>query len=319
MFILILFALSNAAQLKLEPISAANFLGNGFDYKTGTYSLAPCFSFTYNSGATWTTPYSQTTYKVPDQMFVHSLDETFEADTQSITESYTEFYDTFVRRFTFNVGIDIRAVGIGFSYDKQTGFVREMITQNFAEFIHGTHFWAYNIASLYPAYLLNLHPMLVLGISKFPRVILTQPDIVAATEFTQTWGQFFVYRSAFGAQLDFNVALSKTLIEKYDKEWTEVQAGLSFHYYLFNVSAGGFQNQSDIHINKEFLAQSKANTTFYGGDPTLAKLDKLDVWVDSIDQNLFPLNSTFVPIWTLVSDIIKQQSMKNFMISYLKN
>lgn len=314
LFIFIIFSSINAA----EPIAAANILGNGFDYKSGTYSLAPIFLFTYTSNMTWTSPYSNKVYNIPDQMFVHSLDEVFEKVTESMSESYSEFYESFIRRYTFSVGIDIKAFGLGFNYDRQMGFIKDSMEQDYAEITHGTHFWAYNIASLYPQYMLQLHPMLQIAINKFPRKITTQQDILYATEFTQTFGQFFVYRSAFGAQLDFNIAISKELTKNYDKEWMFTQAGLSFHYYLFNVSAGGFENRTDIHIDTAFLAQTNANTTFYGGDPTLADINKLSAWVRSIDQNLYPLNSTFIPIWTVVSDPIKQTSMKNFMIAYLK-
>ena len=315
MFLLFIIFYATSA----EPINAVNFLGNGFDYKNGTYSLAPIFLFTYKSNITWTSPYSNKIYKVPDQMFVHSLDMVFEKVTESISSSYKEFYESFVARYTFNLGIDIKSVGIGFNYDRQMGFIKDSMTQNYAAIIHGTHFWTYNVASLYPQYMLQLDPMCQLAINKFPRKIVTQQDVNYATEFTQTFGQFFVYRSIFGAQLDFNVAVSKTLTKNYDKEWMFTQAGLSFHYHLFNISAGGFQNRTQIHIDTEFLAQTNANTTFYGGDPTLANINNLTNWVNSIDQNLFPLNSTFIPIWTIVNDPVKQLSMKNFMISYLRN
>lgn len=313
-FIILIFSFVNS-----DPVAAANVLGNGFDYKTGTYSLAPIFAFTYNSGATWTSPYSKITYQVPDQMVVHSLDLVFEKVTESVSESFSEFYQSFSERFTFSVGIDIKAVGIGFNYDRQVGFIKDSMSQNYAEIVHGTHFWTFNVASLYPQYMLQLHPMFQIALTKFPRKIVTQRDIEYATEFMQTFGQFFVYRSIFGAQLDFNVAVSKTITKNYDKEWVFTQAGLSFHYYLFNVSAGGFENQTDIHIDSTFLAQTNANTTFYGGDPVLANITNLSKWVNSIEQNLYPLNSTFIPIWTLISDPIKQTSMKNFMISYLQN
>jgi hypothetical protein len=293
----------------------ANYLGNGFDYVSGTYSLAPLFTFTYNQNQTWQSPYSRKTYMVPDQMFIHGLDETFESVCQSISNSFEEFYSSYISRYTFTIGIDKI---VGFNFDKQIGFIRNVIVENFEEIIHGTHYWAFAIGSMYPAYMLELNPMFNSAVNKFPQQIQTKRDFIYATEFTQTFGQFYVYRSAFGAQLDFNVALSETLVQKYSREWDITQASLKFHYDLFDVSAGGFENQTSIHIDKEFLAQTKSNTTFYGGDPALANLSNLDPWVKSIDQNLFPLNATFIPIWTLVSDPTKQSTMKSFMLDYIK-
>jgi len=324
MLLIFFFVLATTATIKrnnptsYEPASVVNFLGNGFDLKAGTYSLAPIFRLTYDYNATWTSPHSKITYSVPDQMFLHPLDLTFESTVQSVAASYTEFYETFLKRFTFSVGIEIGKFGGGFKYDKQMGFIRDTMNKQYTHVVHGTHFWAFNVGSMYPAYLLDLDPMCERAINRFPQRITTQQDRDYATEFMQTFGQFYVYRSAFGAQLDFNVAVSESLTKKYSKEWVFTEVGLSFHYALFNVSAGGFANRTEIHINDTFLALSKTNTTFYGGDPTLTDINKLSLWVNSIDQNLFPLNSTFMPIWTVVKDPVKQETMKNFMVSYLK-
>ncbi|HLX53285.1 MAG TPA: MAC/perforin domain-containing protein [Aquella sp.] len=305
--------------IAFEPAPITNILGNGFDFKTGTYSLAPVFEYTYDSKMTWTTPYSKKTYSVPDQMFLHSADKTFESVISHVSASFTEFYEKFVREYSFTIGIETGIVGFGFKFDKQLGYIHDMQTQQFAEFIHGMHYWTFCVGSLYPPDLLDLNPMFMLAVKKFPQVIVTEHDKTYAMEFTQTFGQFFVYRAYFGAKLDFNSAISMKLVKSYSKEWTFTQAGLSFHYYLFNVSAGGFEDRTKIHIDQDFLENSNANTSFYGGDPSLADVTKLSLWVESLDQNLYPLNATFIPIWTLVSDPLKQQTMKNFMISYLRN
>lgn len=303
---------------QFDPASAANYLGNGFDFSTGTYSLAPIFMFTYDANATWTSPYSKKIFSIPDQMYLHPLDKTFESVTQHVWESYQEFYESLVTRFSFSVGIDTKVVGFGFHYDRQSFFVHDALEENYIQIVHGTHWWSFNIGSLYPAEMLPLNPMFKIATEKFPQKINTQTDINYATEYTDTFGQFFVYRSVFGAEIDFNIAITETLKKSYSKEWISTQAGFSFHYYLFNVSAGSFENRTDIHIDNNFLQNSNCNTSFYGGDPSLADIKKLDQWVFSIDQNLYPLNSTFVPIWSLVSDPIKQETMKNFMMDYIK-
>lgn len=315
MFIILLFVGIYA----LNPIPSVDILGNGFDFKTGATGLAPIFKFTYEENATWTTPLSKVTYQVPDQFVFHSVDKTFESVVQHVSESYTEFYEKFVEQYTFSIGIETGIVGFGFKFDKQLGYIKDMIRKNYVEFIHGTHSWSFAIGSMYPPDLLDFDPMFDLAVKKFPQKIITSHDAVYALEFTQTFGQFFVYRASFGAQLDFNSAVSETITKSYSKEWVWEQAGLSFHYYLFNVSAGGFEDRTKIHIDDNFLANSNANTTFYGGDPALANVNTLTSWVNSIDQNLYPLNTSFIPIWTLVSDPIKQETMMNYMISYLKN
>lgn len=314
---MLLFFILISTCYTLDPVPVSNFIGNGFDYKTGTYGLAPIFQFTYTNGAIWTTPFHSVTYKVPDQMFLHSLDYTYESVTDSISQSYSEFYQYFMSRFTFKVGIDIGKYGGGFLYDRQTGFIKDMIKEQYVEFMHGTHYLTYCIGSMYPAYILSLDPMFNESLMKFPRKIVTDTDKALATEFVQSFGQFYVYRAKFGGRLDFNVALSETLVKSYDKEWTITQEGLYFHYTLFNISAGGFTNQSDIKIDSTFLEQSNANTTFYGGDPTFADLKTLDAWMKSIDINLYPTFATFVPLWTLVEDPIKQATMKEFVLAYI--
>ena len=74
---------------------------------------------------------------------------------------------------------------------------------------------------------------------------------------------------------------------------------------------------SESASDEEFKLDTNANTTFYGGDPTFADMKKLDKWVMSIDQNLYPLNATFEGIWTLVDDPVKSATMKKFMMEYI--
>ena len=301
-------------------ISATNYLGNGFDSKKGIYGLAPIFKLTYNEKKQWTSPYSNITFDVPDQMSVHDNDMTSEIVSQGVYHSYEEYKEMYESWFTFDIGVKTDNFGLGFQYSQDLGYVKDSITDNYAEIIHGNHLWVYYTGVLYPFYILEFDEMFEAMLNIFPREIKTHDDFQFASIFVQTFGTHFPNVALFGAKVNYNSAISETLISKYDKEWIDTQYGMYFHYNLFNISAGGFDNRTSINISSEFLMNTNSNVTFLGGDPELANLLNISNWVLSQDQYTYPLNVTLIGIWNLVTDdSIKQNTIKNFLVNYINN
>ena len=298
----------------LNPITGLDYIGNGFNYQTGQSGLAPLFYLSYDHKQQWTSP-SGTTYDVPDQAFVHDHLMAYEITTQGLYSSYSEFYTMHTESVSFSAGLDIGKIGFGFYYDQQLGFVRDQIRIGHSEFLHGTHWWSFYIMSMYPAYLLKLDPMFQSAIDYLPSSIESPSDKQKVDEFIETFGNFYMHQGVLGAKVDYNSAFSETLAKTYGWDWVTTNYGFSFHYYLFNISAGGFSNQTDIYIDVAFSAASNSNVTFYGGDPALANITSLSAWVATIEKFPTPINMTLNGIWTLISDEKKQQMLEEYILN----
>lgn len=312
MKLLLILLLLVTNSLCYEPVAAASYLGSGFDSKTALFGLAPIFDYTYGRGEMWKN------YKVPDQMSVHSYETTSEIVNQGIYKSYHEYIEMYERWFSFDVGISGQYFSAGFKYNETLGFIHEKMSEKFAEIIRGHHLWTYYVATLYPSSIMKFDPMFEKSLDLFPRIIKTDSDREYANQFIKTFGTHYCYRAVFGAKIDFNAAISQQITNSYSQNWYTTQYGFYFHYKLFNVSAGGFKDKTDITIDKTFLKNINADTFFLGGDPALANINNLTAWIKTIEKNPAPMNITLIGIWNLVSDSVKQNTMKNYIIEYLK-
>ena len=314
-FWLVLFFL--IFSIKGQDISASYYLGHGFDAKFGMFGLAPIFEYTYQMNQTWISPFSGKSFLVPDQMYVSPNPEVYELVMQGYYSSYSEYLSMYREWFNFDIGISVDSFSAGFTYDKQLGYVHDTINQYNSSVMHGTHWWTYYTAVLYPYYVLNFNPIFSKMLDGFPETINNQNDIEYATQFVDTFGTHYQSRAFFGAKMDFNAAISQALQSKYSYEWIVTQYSLYFHYKAFNISNGGFANKTDINISLQFLENTNSNVTFYGGDPTFANLDNITLWVNSLDSNTFPMNCTMNGIWNLIENQTKRTTMQNFMVDYI--
>ena len=318
-FVLVAFLAFSTGKLSVPPISATNYLGCGFDAGTGELGLAPLFTWSYSGKQKWSPPSGNGSYAVPDQMAVSPFDEMRETVVQGSYDTYAEFLSSYVSWFQFDVSLGYKNFSAGFNYDKQLGYVHKMMAEGNSSLMHGNHLWNYYVATMYPPSVLKQNPMLSLAISKLPPTIQSQADWNAYNEFRVAFGTHYLARAIFGARIDFNSALSDEMTQSYSNSWVQEQYGFYFHFVLFNVSGGGFENKSSINISQEFLQGSNSNVTFYGGDPTLADLNNLTAWTQTIESMTFPLNCTLIGTWEVMADPTKSTTMQNFVTSYLNS
>lgn len=315
--ILFLIFLTIAFSQINPPIKATQYLGAGFDTKKAVFGLAPIFKLNYDGKKEWTSPHSKIKYSVPDEMIVSDFDMVHEIVFQGKYSSYYEYLETYSSWFNFDIGIDTGKFSGGFQYNEALGSVYKYMSQGITDALHGNHVWYFFVGTMYPPNILDLDIMFKKTIDKLPDEIKNQDDLVEYQNCINTFGTHYLYKSIFGARIDFNAFAKKTFVEQYSSEWISEQFGFYFHYKLFNVSAGGFYNQSEISISDKFLAETNADTNFFGGDPSLSNLDNLTDWRNTIDQFVFPLNTTLSGLWSLISNPIKQQTMKNYIMSYI--
>lgn len=150
-----------------------------------------------------------------------------------------------------------------------------------------------------------------------PATIVTENDRELYRDFIVTFGTHYLDRAIFGARLDFNSMCNEKIVMNETDNWISTQYGFDFHYKLFVVSTGGFQNQSDIQISKKFLENCNSEVSFYGGNPSLANLTNIDAWTKTLVQYMYPMNTTLIGLWELASDATKQATTKKFIRDYI--
>lgn len=303
-----------------KPIDATQYMGAGVDAKKAIFGLAPIFQLTYTSNKTWTSPHSNITFKVPDQIATSSDTQTQEIVLQNSYKTYQHYLYEYTAHWNFDVNIGVSYASLGYKYNKELAITKETLDTQTKTMMHGNHVWYFYVATLYPAFILNYDPMFQMALNKLPQKIVTSNDLTYYNEFITTFGTHFMTRALFGAKVNFNAYTDDSLMQSHSSEWVSTQYGFYFHSKLFNISSGGFKNQSDIKVSEQFLKQVNAKINFYGGDPSLSNLNNLTDWTDTIDQFTYPINSTMNGIWELVTtDIIKQQTLKSFVINYMNS
>jgi len=300
-----------------NPINAVQYLGCGMDAKTGEFGLAPLFKYSY-SGKKWISPINKTINVVPDQIIISNNDLVREIVLQGSYKSYYEFLETYVSWYSFDIGISGESFSAGFMYNKELGYVYKYFEQSELTLLHGNHWWIFYTGTLYPGDLLELDVMFERELEMLPDQIHNQVDYEKYQQLVNTFGTHYPSRALFGAKLDFNTFATNQIIQQYSYQWVTEQYGLYFHYDLYDVSAGGFTNRSEITLSEQFLKEVNADTSFYGGNPSLADLNNLGPWSQTIDQYAYPINATLNGIWELVTNQTKQNTLKTFILNYIK-
>jgi len=284
--------------------------------------LLPVFTFSTNQHKTFTPAYSPaTTYDVPDQVVVANTGENGEIIIQDVYNHYQDFLQTIRSSFTFSIGFSAmkNALSLGFKYDKELMKVQHMLSNNTIAQGHSKHWWnLYQIEGL-PAFLQTLDPALTAGFAQLPASVANAADAAKYDQFFNYYGTHYVSLANFGAYVHMDSFVSTDLVNKYSMQWVSTQMGLEFHLWLFNVSAGGFKNKTDIKLDNTYAQHSESYTFFEGGDPTIAGINTLSAWVATIESEPHYLNLTLRPLSELASNAGVKATMATAMNSYVAN
>jgi len=213
--------------------------------------------------------------------------------------------------------INVGAFGLAFKYDKELYRVSKELSNNSIAQGHSKHWWSLYQVEALPAFLQTLDPTIEAAFAQLPASIGTAAAAQKYDDFFNYWGTHYVAFANYGASIHMDSFVGQNLIQKYSLQWASQQMSLSFHYYLFTVSAGGFHNKSDIKIDNTFAQHSESYVFFQGGDPTLASTDTLAQWVATIAAQPHYLNITLRPLSELVTNAGVKATMNTAMGSYI--
>jgi hypothetical protein len=301
-----------------RQISCTDYLGRPFDLKKGIFLPGELFLLTPDPTKKFYYGSDPTPYDVPyevniaNQPFVQNI---VHSDT---FDSYTSYVKTQQRWFNFKAGLEAGAFGAGFQYNEESGSIYRALSNSTVQAMNGFHLVNLYSASLDIPERMKYHLKFMDFLARLPAKIVTEKDRHLYEKFIEIYGTHYASGALFGAKVNFYAYVKKVLTQHYHETWINTQFRMYFHYYLFNVSEGGYENRSKIEISQDFLANAEAKTFFYGGDPLLANLNKLGDWISSIKGSEYPFNVTLRENSELVQDDpVKQATLSNFIWDYI--
>jgi hypothetical protein len=301
-----------------QIIKSAEYLGKGFDAKTGEINVFPIFQYHYNYNQSWSPQGSSIKYDVPDEFNMRELSIVKDNSILSSYETYDSYLSDYLSWNTFEFGIQTGTFSLAYDHIKELEEIYQSITTDISMFSHSNYWWGFYQANLMPFNIMEKDPYFVKTINMIPRTINTQSDIELYTELISTYGTDVLIKSIFGAKISVNNFIDNEITHSQSFEWIMEQTSLTFHFWLFDVSPGDFKHKSDIKIDDLFLKHSRTIIDFDGGDPILGNNATFDQWLNTIEDQPTYLNSTFIPLWKLITDdSIKQATLKDFIEKYI--
>jgi hypothetical protein len=307
---------------EIQPIRAVDFLGRGFDLYTGEYLVegekkpVPIFDFTYGKKV-WRYPGSDTPYAIPTEIAVAANPFVKEIVLQSTYTSYRSYLSNYSSWFHFGVDFQYGAFQGGLKYNQELGKIHSEMTEKNKDLMTGYHRLNIYSASLYMPEILDLDPAFIKSLAVLPDRITDEDSELKYRHFVQTYGTHYVFSALFGAKLNFDAMTSSELQDHYEKKWVNREYGLYFHYQMFNISNGGYQNRSSIQVSTDFIKQTQSESFFYGGDPGQAHVDSIKNWTQTINGFEYPFNVTLNEISELIPDKTKRLTMKAYVTDYI--
>jgi hypothetical protein len=291
-------------------------LGQGFNAVTAQQLLLPVFQWHFDGSTTYTpSGAGSPTWEVPMELVVSNIDASRELIVEGIYEKYSMYASTVYKGFNFGIGIGTSAFSLAFNFSKEMYKAKMEIDENNKAAGWSNHWWAAYQLQAYPVSLLTINPMLKLFVTQLNPNPVSRDDIGKYDQLLQTWGTHYFNLCNFGGQVDVNTFVNQTMIQKKSEQWAAEQMSFTFHYYMFDISGGGFKNKSDIHIDNDFLKSAITSIYFKGGDLGLQSNETVGEWMKTITHYPVSLNCTCNPI----SDVIPNAAVKAKVFSYIQS
>jgi hypothetical protein len=331
-YIGILAMLACAAAQDHALLPGVDIMSRGFDMVKGTQNgstagevLLPLWQWAYTQGATFNPPGSTNTYSVPDQVVPTGLDQSAERIDEALIETFDMWISEKLDSFHVSAGVTIgngtAAMSMNAAYNHESYVYEQEMKAHI-----GASGYSYHWMSLFqlqglPPFLMQLAPAFNVALQRLPSSISSPADQAMYNQVVEYWGTHYPVLANFGGKVTVNTFVNQSLFEKHTASWVYNQLSLEFHMSLFNISGGGFQNKSSIHIDQQFTENSHTYVFFEGGDPRLQSNETCGQWLQSVPDYPVYLNVTIADISTAIApqDPTKAALLQKTIQAYIKS
>ena len=312
-------------------VSGATTMNSGFDARTGLYLGLPIWQLSPPGAENTTGPTATTTwsppgdsscvYLVPKLLGLVEVASSFEQVAQSFSEQFQQYFHLYLSAYSFEVGVDFGAMSAAVQYSKELMDVLLQLKGKVKVDGFSEHWWHVYRLTAYPAFLLDRDDLFDRGQARLPPTLHTPHDRYLYEEFVRSWGTHTPLQIDLGGSTRIHEYLDQSFALNYTMQKTVEQMKLVFYLDMFDISAGGFVNRSEIVANlDQFFLQSLNRSIFFsGGVSSLQANATLKEWVASIPYVSTPQNATFRSIADFVPDEVRAATLRSFIDSYTHN
>lgn len=245
-------------------------------------TLLNIWGWDYTQGKTYTNPFDPTvTYSIPDQMEMTPIDSSAQTINEALVQSFSMWITTVSSAFHVSAGISVgngtsvrtqvwpgmlfmcvhrrQAFSMNAAYNRETYKYEMEMQDKLAASGYSRHWWSLyqlEVRECYfgfgsqlrceqglPPFLMKFDPAFTAGIERLPLSIKSAADQTKYNQVVEYWGTHYAVLANFGGEVDLSTFVNQSIFAHHSESWVRQQFALEFHYWLFNISAGGFSNR----------------------------------------------------------------------------
>jgi len=286
-------------------------IGLGSCYNIVTEEITfPGFEYTYNDGNT-ITAYGQT-YQIPDNVYGYNLPVYLNDSRMSFVDSFSYYYKEYVSTWGISAGASIDGVDLSIAFSHTHGQINAMLEDSVNFFAENVLLWTEFHLEMWPG--ATVSPKLLAQIDKLPETY----DDKAYLTFIEYFGTHLIYKTEYGAIINFTAVFASKLVNSVSIDWVKNQVDLTIKWMEFNAGINWNNFSNKTKIDAKFLENSHNVTQIMGGQPGILQASGFKAWwktVEKLNAVIFP-RTTAKPLYEIATNPKIAANLKKAIIAY---
>eukprot|EP01029_Cantina_marsupialis_P016543 TRINITY_DN3692_c0_g1_i1.p1 TRINITY_DN3692_c0_g1~~TRINITY_DN3692_c0_g1_i1.p1 ORF type:complete len:354 (+),score=96.50 TRINITY_DN3692_c0_g1_i1:39-1100(+) len=304
-----------------NPIGGMQYLVKGIDMVRGDqnqtlpiWDMSDC-----DDHQKFVEPNSGLTFDVPDALSITSDPQASEKAAGGLMSDYQKFKASFGSMYRRGDGLDINKFKMSLSdkYNAELAIAHKLFKGGEMELsLSYDDYSMYRLSSL-PPLLLQKDRRFDEYTQKLPSHIKTPMDQKMFNNLVLNYGTHFFVDSLMGGFVHMDTFIQRSYAVNMTTSYISEQLKLEFHSVLFNISAGGYHNRTEIHVDQSFKEHIESHVFFRGGDKDLQDPATSAEWKQSLYRNPQIMQGTISDLSTLLDDMEAERYLKLTIAEYL--
>ncbi|CAF0882559.1 unnamed protein product [Didymodactylos carnosus] len=262
-------------------------------------------------------------FQTPSVVQVTRINMRSTVSVQSVSYTYQEFFHSYFRSYSFDIGITAGPVNAALSYHSTLSEVYQKITKDQAAVGMSTDWWGLFSITLAPVFILTYDPIFNLTISKLAANPLSETDQFFYNQLITSFGTHYISSVVVGGTVDMFTSVTSKFQQEYSKFAVSEQIGFKFSFEEAQMSASKRYDKVIDVSSETFRQNSQLEVKFLPAiiDTSAPKNISLDIWMNQTAKTPTVINRTMSSITNLLydKDIRIRRYLQLTIDYYLKN
>ena len=264
----------------------------------------------------WKNPFNNITYQMPDQIW--SLAGVPGGWLNSVCNVYRNCYE-YKNSMAQSSGVSNYSPGM-FSQSSSYKSISERFSSSSAEVVETSAFVSAIEATSVPAEVLGLTEYAKKFLNDLPKNFTDDAEMYY--KFITYFGTHYFLKGSFGGYIRMWFAVDSSYFLSHSESDVLAQSSSYFHGYLESGESFSSYNQKSSNnghssFNKNLNERSSVTVAYHGGEISLLNSGGLKNWEKSVPGNPGLFGGTLLPLYSMISDPVKQVSMKRAVTAHL--